>query len=1288
MIHHIKRATRHLVFWSLVTVAVSLTVLRLSLSGIEHYKAGLAARISELVGAPVKIGRLSAKMQGFNPEILLKDIAVSSLLGNLQPAIQLKEIRLGVNLFNMLVSRELLSSTWVTLVGAKISVKRKLDGSFAVVGLKAGDEQPLWLLQGSKYQVLQSQISWQDEQGRIKDMVLDGVDLEISNRDQHHKMNVLVQLPKKYGDQLTLSMDLNGNLFAPSSIDGKAYIEGKNINLAEWVEARLPFAVNLSAGYGSFKVWSELQHSQLVSLSGSAQMEALQFTGQDNTQFPVKQLSTDFHASVDGTAKQWQFGVKHFLLETAETLKSPARKWPDAVFSIAGQFTDDNALQKAGLRVKQMDLQEASYLVRFFAPLSEQQHALLTQAQLKGSLEGFALYVDREQQVFAVNGKFTGIGIAPLSKMPGIANLTGAVKGTEKAGLINFETKDAKLVLPALFRDEIIIKRLQGGLGWRQSENDWTLTSQLIELDVPNLQSKTRLDLTVPKNDDLPFMDMQIALACDDVSKLKHYLPAHVMKPTDVIWLDRAFVSGRISKGRVLYYGKLRQFPTAGSGTGVFEALLDIEQGELNYAPTWPNITDIKAEAAFLQNRMEINASQGQSDKLVASKVNVINTALGKSKQLLVQGELEGKIADVLNFLAQTPLANRTGNILKTIVPEGNTQVTLDMVLPLQDGNSLKVDGNAQLNNARVKVKPLALWVNQINGELKFNELGIYSDTIHAEALNHPILIDIDNVNKQTAINITGKADIIDLRNQFKMPGWDLARGGTDYQLKLKLPYDLNAAELDVKSRLVGVELSLPGQLAKSRTQEKSLALRFSLGDSAYLPITLNYDNKLKVAFKLDADRQTIYSGHVLLGSGEVAQPKEAGLILEINQDPLDLHEWLGLSVGQSGNTGNINAIKVHSQHAHWKQTPLGEFDIELKPDGQYWAGTINAPFAKGKVHFPAELNNTGIINLDMDLLDLSALKQLKSQSAGQATGLSPKDLPLFTITSDKTLWNSVDLGMLTLTTERIADGIAFKQMELNGIGQKLVIAGDWKITGHGSQTQMQGRLEMPSAGLLLDQLGITRDMTETRGNVNFTFNWHAAPYQFALADLQGSIDIDFKGGRILSVEPGFGRVLGILAMAQWVKRLQLDFSDVFEEGLTFNKINGHFNLTNGVAATDNLVVDAIAAKINITGDTNLVNKTVDQLIKVTPKSADAVPIAGTIMGKVTSLIAQSLTGKDQDGFFFGSEYQVKGKWNNMQIITLHENEGLVQKTWNSITNFPSLFESQQHSGTPQRERK
>jgi len=46
--------------------------------------------------------------------------------------------------------------------------------------------------------------------------------------------------------------------------------------------------------------------------------------------------------------------------------------------------------------------------------------------------------------------------------------------------------------------------------------------------------------------------------------------------------------------------------------------------------------------------------------------------------------------------------------------------------------------------------------------------------------------------------------------------------------------------------------------------------------------------------------------------------------------------------------------------------------------------------------------------------------------------------------------------------------------------------------------------------------------------------------------------------------------------------------------------------------------------KIAINGDTDLVNQTVDHIVDVTPKSADAVPIAGTIMGKVAALIGRS----------------------------------------------------------------
>ncbi|MDO9141101.1 MAG: AsmA-like C-terminal region-containing protein, partial [Methylobacter sp.] len=219
----------------------------------------------------------------------------------------------------------------------------------------------------------------------------------------------------------------------------------------------------------------------------------------------------------------------------------------------------------------------------------------------------------------------------------------------------------------------------------------------------------------------------------------------------------------------------------------------------------------------------------------------------------------------------------------------------------------------------------------------------------------------------------------------------------------------------------------------------------------------------------------------------------------------------------------------------------------------------------------------------------------------------------------------------------------------------------------------VQGNLDVPQAGQLLAKLGLSKDLTETSAAIDFAIDWKGTPYQFSLAGMDGHLNMNLQGGRILSIEPGFGRVLGILAMAQWIKRAQLDFSDIYQEGLTFNSIKGHFDLANGIASTQNLVVDAIPAKIAISGDTDLINHNVDYIVNVTPKSADAVPIAGTIMGKIAALIGRSLTGKDQEGFFFGSQYLVKGPWDNAEVIPMHKNDGLLQKTWNGITGFPWL---------------
>jgi uncharacterized protein YhdP len=284
-----------------------------------------------------------------------------------------------------------------------------------------------------------------------------------------------------------------------------------------------------------------------------------------------------------------------------------------------------------------------------------------------------------------------------------------------------------------------------------------------------------------------------------------------------------------------------------------------------------------------------------------------------------------------------------------------------------------------------------------------------------------------------------------------------------------------------------------------------------------------------------------------------------------------------------------------------------------------------------------------------------------------------PDIMPLLVIASKKTLWQGFDLGQLNVESERKGDGIVFKRMELASKDHKMLASGDWKITGKHSETSLTGHWDIPKAGTFFNQVGLTNDFTETQAKVDFALNWEAAPQQFALSKLKGQVDMHFSQGRILSIEPGFGRVLGVLALEQWIKRLQLDFRDVYEDGLTFNRIDGHFDILNGKAVTKNLEIDAVPAKITVTGEADLVKKTVDYTVNVVPKSADALPIAGTIVGKVTSMVAKTLTGKNQDGFLFGSQYQIKGEWDSAKISRLRHNDGLLQKTWHGVTDFSWL---------------
>jgi len=63
-------------------------------------------------------------------------------------------------------------------------------------------------------------------------------------------------------------------------------------------------------------------------------------------------------------------------------------------------------------------------------------------------------------------------------------------------------------------------------------------------------------------------------------------------------------------------------------------------------------------------------------------------------------------------------------------------------------------------------------------------------------------------------------------------------------------------------------------------------------------------------------------------------------------------------------------------------------------------------------------------------------------------------------------------------------------------------------------------------------------------------------------------------------------------------------------------------------------------------------------------------PIAGTIVNSIAGVITQVFTDDYKEGFFFGSQYKVEGQWDNIQILPVHEQDGILKKTWTGLTDF------------------
>jgi uncharacterized protein YhdP len=272
--------------------------------------------------------------------------------------------------------------------------------------------------------------------------------------------------------------------------------------------------------------------------------------------------------------------------------------------------------------------------------------------------------------------------------------------------------------------------------------------------------------------------------------------------------------------------------------------------------------------------------------------------------------------------------------------------------------------------------------------------------------------------------------------------------------------------------------------------------------------------------------------------------------------------------------------------------------------------------------------------------------------------------------------WQGADLGSLALDSERRAHGMIVKSLAINGENHTLALRGNWtRNPSRPYSTRIDGKVHIDSLGDLLEKLGGGGNIRDTTADLRFGLHWDGGPLNATPGKLGGELTVALGEGSLLDMEPGVGRVIGMLNLGTIWRRLNLDFSDLYGQGLAYDSISGTFRIEGGQAITDAFLIDGVASKILVSGRVGLVERNLDETVTVIPHTTAALPIAGALAGGpavgAAVLVAQQLIGEEVDSIT-ATQYSMRGSWKTPTITRINHNMPLdmLDSAWNGIRSW------------------
>jgi uncharacterized protein (TIGR02099 family) len=1206
-----------------ILLAIAVGLFRLFLPRLPEYQEDIKAWASTAIGMEVQFSGMDARWGLSGPEVKFYNAELLSVETG-ATIVAAEEVGVGIALSRIVNDRKAVVDR-VIVRQSTLEVRQLEDGQWWIQGSPPKELLPARPRSEGDGQVGRINVIGENltvellQPGDIEPRVFDIPQLLISRDSVRTAVDATVELPGDLGDKLVISatqMVQVGDETQSWEVD----LEVEDVELAGVSTLHTAEEAQFETGSADLSMSITIDEQRISSATTDLDVDNISIAGSPAFSFEGR---LDLLNDSDG----WLIAADGFRLETENGA------WPLSDMRVEAGTNADGKIATLDVRASYLKIDD----VRVARPwLKLEQQTQLDEYAPSGiikNLEAALTDVDSDSPHFDVVVELEDVGVEAVGKYPGVHGFSGLLRSDRTGGLFEIRSLGMTVDVPTQLPDPVYLSEFSGTIIWRRSNNRTTVLSDSIVFRNDDFAFNTNVEVSLEDGSRKPVVDLATTWSINDIAVAKKYIPYIPRVPRTSEWFQEGLLAGRIPRGTLTLQGPMDKWPFDG-GEGHFHVGAQVVDARIMYQRRWPaaDVPDLHIAIDNMRLYTERNTIINEGIEITDAQVEIGDF---RDPTLSVNLASAGPLDNVRSLLAQSPVGIDTlnGNLDKIAI-EGDGQFDLELIVPIRDWQSFEFRSNVQTENATLKMQAFPAPLTNLNGAFSIGRDDISSDELTGTLLGGDVEIDLRPApatmpGYRIIATANGTATAEALVSELEVPLEDALQGATDFKARLLFARgqeeNQQPFQIEVNSDLGGLTIGLPEPINKPAEEKIPLFATLQIPSASDSIVTTGVAGDLlswRMNFARQNDRWDLDRGVVTFGEESPGEAESRGLHLRGRAEIVTLQRWFDRrreSEGRMGIGDRIRSADMVVDNLFMFGQHIRDHRVQFDRSAQEWLVQVEGEEMVGTASIPYDFKSGRPLVIDMTRMVLPGDEG--SGFEDSARNIDPRSLPPITVDVDEFAIGSRFLGEVHATLVKTADGLVTEDLMTRDTSFEISGSGRWVVDESdptGSHSYVTARMTSSDIEKTMYRLDYDPGIASDDFSMNFDIDWSGGPRDDFRESLNGDVSVRIGIGQLSDVEPGAGRMFGLMSVVALPRRLSLDFRDVFNKGFGFDQIRGRFRLDQGQTYTCNLALEGPAAQIGVVGRASLVDRDYDQTAVVSASFGNALPVVGAVLGGPT----------------------------------------------------------------------